>query len=160
MSHWRKLNLPSFSKPISHDSNHTGPASGLQQAIHNPETAVEPLVVEMQPFCECAKGEYLEKSRGKTEKTPWGYCWKTSRSGVLKKGTSFQGAMQGPGQRPGWHCLRHSTGLTAPSAEPAQLWLQRQTCVTALPLQKTSVSPNRTVITGGEGRHEQFQWQH
>lgn len=66
MSHWRKLNSPSFSKPIAHDSNHTGPTSGLQQAIHNPETAVEPLVVEMQPFCECAKEEYLEK----TKKTP------------------------------------------------------------------------------------------
>lgn len=114
MSHWRKLDLPSFSEPISHDSNYTGPASGLQQAIHNPETAVEPLVVEMQPFCECAKGEYLEESRGKTEKTPWGYCWKTGSSGVLKKGTSFQGAMQGPEQRPGWHVWDTAQGSQHP----------------------------------------------
>lgn len=60
-SHGRKLNLPSFSKPVAHDSDHTGPTSGLQQAVHNPETAVEPLVVEMQPFCKCAKEEYLDR---------------------------------------------------------------------------------------------------
>lgn len=63
VSHCRNLSLPSFSKPIAHDSNHTGPTSGLQQAVHNPETAVEPFVVEMQPLCECAKEEYLGKNK-------------------------------------------------------------------------------------------------
>lgn len=63
VSHCRNLSLPSFSKPIAHDSNHTGPTSGLQQAVHNPETAVEPLVVEMQPLCERTKEEYLGKNK-------------------------------------------------------------------------------------------------
>lgn len=57
--------IPSFPKPVAHDSNHTGPTSGLQQAIHNPQAAVQPLVVEMQPFCDSAKDKHLRGGRKK-----------------------------------------------------------------------------------------------
>lgn len=58
--------IPSFPKPVAHHSNHTGPTSGLQQAVHNPQTAVEPLVVEVQPFRKSTKDKHLrEKEREK-----------------------------------------------------------------------------------------------
>lgn len=150
MSHWRKLNSPSFSKPVPHDGNHTGPASGLQQAIHNPEAAVEPLVIEMQPFRERAKGEHLEESRGKTEKTAWGYCWTTGRSGVIKKEQAFRELCRGQG--------RGQAGIVWDTAQGSQHPLLSQHCsdsrdkpaVMALPLQNTFVLPNRAIITGEE----------
>lgn len=58
--------IPSFPKPVAHHSNHTGPASGLQQAVHNPQATVEPLVVEVQPFRKSTKDKHLrEKEREK-----------------------------------------------------------------------------------------------
>lgn len=161
MCHWRKFILPSFSKPIAHDSNHTGPTSGLQQAIHNPETAVEPLVVEMQPFCERAKAEHLEK-RGKTTTTEKKLrrnpkTTAESQAGVGSWKITFQGegSPQGPGQRQARHCSRNRSELIAPSAEPPQQRLQSwntgdKCAVMALPLWKTFIFVNIIVTTGEE----------
>lgn len=57
--------IPGFPKPVAHNSNHTGPTSGLQQAVHNPQAAVQPFVVETQPFCERAKDKHLEEEETK-----------------------------------------------------------------------------------------------
>ena len=53
--------IPSFPKPVAHDGDHTGPPRGLQQAIHNPQAAVQPLVVEVQPFRDSAKDKHLRE---------------------------------------------------------------------------------------------------
>ena len=50
--------IPSFPKPVAHNSNDAGPAGGLQQAVQDPQATVQPLVVEMQPFRESAKDEH------------------------------------------------------------------------------------------------------
>lgn len=51
--------IPGFPKPVAHDGDHAGPARGLQQAVHDPQAAVQPLVVEMQPFRDCAEDKHL-----------------------------------------------------------------------------------------------------
>ena len=66
--------IPSFPKPVAHNSNHAGPTGGLQQAIHDPQAAVQPLVVEMQPFRESAKDEHRrEEERMRRVSRPHGH---------------------------------------------------------------------------------------
>lgn len=66
--------IPSFPKPVAHNSNHTGPTSGLQQAVHNPQAAVEPHAVEVQPFRESAKDKHLREEERKGHVTPTRTC--------------------------------------------------------------------------------------
>lgn len=74
--------IPSFPKPVAHNSNHAGPAGRLQQAVHDPQAAVQPLVVEMQPFRESAKDEHLrEEERMRRISRPHGHT--NSRPSVI-----------------------------------------------------------------------------
>lgn len=59
--------IPSFPKPVAHNSNDAGPTGGLQQAVQDPQATVQPLVVEMQPFRESAKDEHL-RAEGRTRR--------------------------------------------------------------------------------------------
>ena len=66
--------IPSFPKPVAHNSNNAGPAGGLQQAVHDPPAPVQPLGVEMQPFRDSAKDEDLrEEERTRRGSHPHGH---------------------------------------------------------------------------------------
>ena len=48
-----------LAEPVSHDGDHGGPASGLEEAVEHPERHVVPDAVDVQPLAQRAEHKHL-----------------------------------------------------------------------------------------------------
>lgn len=58
-------NTPGLAEPVSHDSHHAGPHGRLQQAVQDPQAAVQVDVVDVEPLRQGAEDKLLQaRQRG------------------------------------------------------------------------------------------------
>lgn len=73
-------NTPGLAEPVSHDSHHAGPDGRLQQAVQDPQAAVQVDVVDVQPLRHGAEDKLLQaRQRGGFRGAPTG-LWKEARA--------------------------------------------------------------------------------
>lgn len=53
-------NTPGLAEPVPHDSHHAGPHGRLQQAVQDPQAAVQVDVVDVEPLRQGAEDKLLQ----------------------------------------------------------------------------------------------------